>query len=162
MTIREAALQKALKYLGVKEDPPDSNRGPLIDQWNHAAGVPVGSPWCMSFVHSMYLPWRTLGGSASVELFDEWAARNGMIVQRPFRGDLVCYDWDADNWDDHVGIVEKVLALRWRGKIFAGWVATVEGNTSPTILGSQADGAGVYRRRRWIQTAKFVRIPGNV
>ena len=45
MTFRELALRNALKFVGVKEDPPNSNRGPLIDEWLEAAGVPPGNPW---------------------------------------------------------------------------------------------------------------------
>jgi hypothetical protein len=157
--VRLRALESARKYLGVKENPKDSNRGVLIDRWNTEAGVPVGSSWCMSFVHAMYLACGVkLGGWASVGFFETWAAANGDLVKRPFKGDIVCYDWSGDNWPDHVGIVERVLALRWKDKVFAGWIQTVEGNTSSGKLGSQSDGDGVYRRRRWAHNCKFVRV----
>ena len=157
---RLRALDYARQYVGTKESPPGSNRGPLIDKWNRAAGVPKGSPWCMSFLRACFkLAGVTLGGGASVGFFEEWAVQHGeLIVRRPFKGDVVCYRWDSDDWPDHVAIVEKVLALRWRGKAFVGWIQTVEGNTSAGVRGSQANGGGVYRRRRWVSRCKFVRI----
>ena len=154
---RLRALDHAVSYLGTKENPPGSNRGRLIDQWNKAAGVPVGSPWCMSFLRAMFRKAGVqLGGGASVGFFEEWAVQHGeLIVSRPFKGDIICYRFDSDNWPDHVGIVERVLALRWQSRVFTGWVQTVEGNTA---WGDDADGGQVQRRRRWISRAKFVRI----
>ncbi len=159
---RLVALDYARKYVGVKEDPKRPNRGPLIDKWNKAAGVSVGSPWCMSFMRFCFAQAGvTLGGGASVGFFEEWAVQHGeLIVKRPFAGDVVCYRWDSDDWPDHVGLVEKVLALRWHGREFAGLVRTIEGNTSPGIRGSQANGGGVYRRTRWARNCRFVRIAG--
>jgi len=159
---RLRALDYAASYVGVKESPPGSNRGPQIDKWNKVAGVPVGSPWCMGFLRAMFkLAGVQLGGGASVGFFEEWAVQHGeLVVRRPFKGDVVCYRFDSDDWPDHVGLVEKVLALRWKGQAFVGWVSVIEGNTSPGVRGSQANGGGVYRRRRWIGRAKFVRIPG--
>jgi len=153
---RLQALAHARSHLGVKEDPPFSNRGPLIDKWNKAAHVPVGSPWCMSFLRAMFKQAGVpLGGGASVGFFEAWAKKEGYLVRRPFKGDVVCYRFDSDNWPDHVGIVEKVLALRWKDKVFSGWIQTIEGNTS---AGNQADGGQVQRRRRWAKNCQFARV----
>lgn len=162
MPARLRALDHAVSYIGTKESPPGSNRGPLIDVWLRDAGVPPGNPWCMAFLRAMFAKAGvTLGGGASVGFFEQWAIHNGhRLVQRPLKGDVVCYRFDSDNWPDHVAIVERVLALRWRGRVFSGWVQTIEGNTSPGVRGSQANGGGVYRRRRWISRCKFVRIAG--
>lgn len=158
---RLRALNHARSYIGVREAVGKPNRGALIDTWNLASGVPVGSPWCMSFVRAMYAKAGvTLGGGASVGNFEAWAKQHGELVSRPFKGDVVCYDWNGDGWPDHVGLVERVLALRWRGRVFVGWVQTVEGNTSSGSRGSQDNGDGVYRRRRWATTCKFARVAG--
>lgn len=160
LSVREAALRRALSYVGVKENPPGSNRGVLIDRWLRSAGinVPPGAPWCMAFVHAMYAYFGvTLGGYASVGFFEEWARKNGELVTRPFRGDIVCYDWGSDGWPDHVGIVVRVLALRWRNRVFAGYVKTVEGNTA---VGNDSNGGEVMIRRRWVGSCKFVRVKG--
>jgi len=40
-------------YVGTEEQPLGSNRGLLIDRWNHRVGAPLGSFWCASFVSAM-------------------------------------------------------------------------------------------------------------
>ncbi len=86
------------------------------------------------FVHSMY----------------DWATAHGYEVKRPRRGDLICFEWDRDNWPDHVGIVVRVLALRWRSGHFVGWVRYVAGN----------DGNAVADRKRWMTARdRFCRVP---
>jgi hypothetical protein len=145
------AVNRASNYLGVTEHPAGSNLGPRIDEWNTGAGVPLGSPWCMSFQHAMFLKCGvTLGGWASVGNFLAWADQHGYEVVRPFRGDLVCYDWNGDNWPDHVEIVARVLSLRWKQGRFVGLVRTVGGNTGDAVR---------VKVRLIRSTWKFVRIP---
>lgn len=163
MLIREHALRMGIAELGVHEVPAGSNWSPRIKQYLAAAGLkypkPPGVPWCMAFVCWCYkqakhpLPYPT----ASVGLFLNWAQKVGDVVTRPFRGDLVCYRFDADNWPDHVGIVERVLALPTRSKPWL--VRTIEGNTA---FGNDANGGQVQRRWRWAYRCSFVRIPGTV
>lgn len=128
-----------------------SNRGALIDEWNTGAGVPLGSQWCMSFAHAMFAKCgAVLGGWGGVQNFYLWAYQRGYEITRPWRGCLVCYDWEHNGWADHVEIVTRVLALRWRAGRFVGLISTVGGNT----------GDAVSRRRRWISPDwRFVRIP---
>lgn len=171
MLIRQAALAWAATKLGIVEKPPFSNRGHAIDLWNTAAGAPLGSPYCCSFVHTAFKKQGfDLPGGASVALVLAGARARGWLVQRPRRGDLVCFDFGTGKYGpygDHIGMVERVLALRWSGGVFVGWIQTVEANTSAQgdWGGSQSNGGGVFRRRRWIRApiaAKFVRVPGNV
>ena len=85
-----------------------------------------------------------------------WAANVGKLVDRPMRGDLVCYRFDADNWPDHVGIIDRVLVVRWSGGQFVGLARTIEGNTS---AGNDANGGQVQIRYRWLAAnAKFIRL----
>lgn len=157
-TLRVKALKTALSEQGVKEQPPHSNWGPRVKQYLASVGLDFPAPWCMAFVHWCYAQnGKRLGGYGLVQAFDNWAQLNGYIVVRPRRGDILCYDWEPNNWDDHVGIVVRVLALRWRGGKFKGWVRTIEGNTSPD---NDSNGGEVMIRYRWIETAKFARIPG--
>lgn len=156
------ALDFALKDIGVRESPPGSNDGPEIRKWLRAAGINRPAPWCMAWLRAKFaLAGVTLGGGASVGNFEAWARSSGevMLVRRPLAGDIVCYRFDADDWPDHVGIVEKVLALPrpLKGRLWY-FVRTIEGNTSPGIFGSQANGGGVYRRRRWAARCRFVRV----
>jgi len=161
MTIREKALRFAVAEIGVKEHPPGSNSGPRVREYQAATNLPgTGWPWCMAFVCWCYkqaghpLPYPT----ASVGIFLDWARAAGDLVTRPFRGDLVCYQFTADDWPDHVGFVERVLAVRWRGAQFVGWVKTVEGNTA---FGNDANGGEVQRRYRWVNRCSFVRVSGQ-
>ncbi len=165
--IGQRALERAKSYIGTVEHPAGSNRGPRIDEWNREAGVRAGSYWCCSFVHAMFLLCgRTLPGGASVGALLDGAKQEGWVVKRPRRGDLACFEFGEGAWryDDHIGIVDRVLALRWTGGRFTGWVQTVEGNTSAQNdpSGSQSNGGGVFVRRRWVRGigATFVRIPG--
>lgn len=150
--LRRRALAFVVAHIGVTESPPGSNRGPLIDQWNRAAKVPIGSAWCMSTIHAAYLACGvTIGGWASVGNFEQYAAKQGWIVGRPRRGDVGCLDWNGDSWPDHAVIVERVLALRWKAGRFVGWVQYVAGN----------DGNMVRRRRVWVPaSSRFARVPG--
>jgi hypothetical protein len=157
MTYRERALRVALweAKRGVHEEG-FSNRGKYVDRYQDADDLPGrGYPWCMAFVQWCYqqaghpLRYRT----ASVGLFQSWARRIGWVVQKPQRGDIVCFNFDADNWADHVGLVTRALP--------GGWIRTVEGNTSAGTGGSQADGGGVHRRLRRTSRCAFVRVPGK-
>ncbi len=147
------ALNVARTQLGVKETSP--NWGVRVSKYLASVGINFPAPWCLAFVHwCFHEVGKELTGHGLVQSFVNWAEKNGEIVARPFAGDVVCYDWNADDWYDHAGIVEKVLALRWRNHVFAGWIQTIEGNTSPVFGGVD----GVYRRRRWVGHCKFVRI----
>ena len=166
MTYREAAVRRAKTFIGVTEHPPGSNRGAHIDKWNMDACGMVGVFWCASFIHGMFKDvGKVLPGGASVGAIRAWAASCGDVVARPRRGDLACFEFGegAYAYDDHIGIVERTLALRWSGNKFTGLIRTIEGNTSSGALGSQFNGGGVYRRTRWVRGigAQFVRIPGN-
>lgn len=162
MTYREKALRAAIGEVGVREDPPGSNRGSRVKEYQAATSLKgTGWPWCAAFVCWCF---KQAGAplaypSASVGHFLVWAAKYGYTVKRPFRGDLVCYRFDADDWPDHIGFVERVLALRWRGREFAGWVRTIEGNTA---FGNDANGGQVQRRWRWLRRCSFVRVPDPV
>jgi hypothetical protein len=156
VSVRLCALERARGFLGVTEEPPGSNRGHWVDQWNTIAGDPLGSAWCMAFVHSMYHACgKELGGHGSVGFFRDWAQANGELVARPYRGDLACFEWEGDSWPDHVGFCERVLALPWFGGRGRYIIRTLEGNA----------GDAVRRLVRVIPrsgpgSAQFVRIPG--
>lgn len=162
-----AALTRAQAYIGVREQPPGSNRGKLIDLWNERAGVPVGSSYCCAFVHSNFSEVGVeVDGDGSKgdddayvpSMYSECSAK-GMARSRPYRGYVVCFDWNQDGILDHTGHIEKVLALRWAGSRFVGLLRTVEANTGSGLSGSQSDGDGVYRRWRWVNSStRFLRV----
>lgn len=89
---------------------------------------------------------------------ETWAARVGSLLKpgtRPRRGDWICYRFDADDWPDHIGIVDRVFAIGWAGRYAFGRVRTVEGNTSP---GNDANGGQVQIRYRDVRRVKFIRL----
>lgn len=169
-----AALEYGLAFLGVKEQPAGSNHGPTvhrrdkrgrtrvggIDYWcERANSIRGGYPWCAAFATGCFeAAGRKIGDArrASVGFFEEWARQHGYLVARPFRGDLVCYRFDRDDWPDHIGIVERVLSLPRGGRPFL--IRVLEGNTS---YGNDANGGKVMLRTRLAARCRFVRIPDD-
>jgi hypothetical protein len=150
LTYREAALRVAISQIGVTEHPPKSNWGPQVAGYLASTGIKAPAPWCMAFVHWCYeRAGVELGGGASVGNFQAWAKQHGELVAVPERGDIVCYQFDADNWPDHVGIVERAAGRS---------IHTVEGNTA---YGDDANGGQVMRRVRTVSRCAFVRVPGS-
>lgn len=161
MLARIRALEIARGEIGVQERG-GPNRGPRVDQYQEADSLPgVGYAWCAAFVQWCFKQaGRQLeNGTASVGFLLSWAREKGWVVSRPFKGDLVCFQFTSDNWPDHVGFVERVLGL---GPVLT--LQTIEGNTSPTDAGSQDEGDGVYRKRRVVRASRvaFIRVPGAV
>lgn len=149
MSKRLQALAIAITQLGVKEVPAGTNSGPQVDKYLAAAGLGPGYAWCAAFLTWCYDQVGlkvTFPGPALVQNWDNWAATHGEVVTRPFKGDVVTFDWNGDNWYDHVGQVEKVLAIR--GKVY--WFKSIEGNSDNQV------------KRNWHWTnrqgTKFARI----
>lgn len=151
MTYRAQALANAKRHLGVRESPPNSNRGPEVTKWLRRAGINTPAPWCMAFIWCMFddaglrLEYPN---KASVGFFEDWGRKNGYLVTDPRPGDVVCYRFDRDNWPDHVGIIDKV---------YPTYLDVIEGNTA---VGNDANGGMVMRRRRNKTRCKFVRVAG--
>lgn len=148
------ALKTALTQVGVKEDPAGSNWGPLVKIYLASVGWYKPAPWCMAFVHWCFkVNGRDLGGGASVGYFFEWAKAKGLVVTRPFKGDVVIYNFDDNDWPDHAGIAYKIISVPGLRKY--GIAKVVEGNTSEN---SDSNGGQVQLRTRSLRKCKFVRI----
>ena len=155
-TLRELALEQAITQLGVKENPPDSNRV-LYSDWYGMVG-----PWCAMFVTWCY---ETAGDSPAFIrgsrfayvpylVSDARGARYGLSVTgQPTAGDAVCYAWGSSGASseefDHVGLFEQ-----WTG---AHTFTAIEGNTSTS---NNSNGGEVMRRTRDVngQGTVFVRV----
>jgi hypothetical protein len=133
-----AAIAYARKYVGTTENPPGSNRGPKIDQWERMCHM-IAQPWCGAFSNACLVaagfpsqPWMsycpTIEGKAR--------SREGGWSWHPIGnarpGDLVLY---GRNVAEHV-------------ELYAGAGATYGGNTSSGSAGSQSNGGGVFKRGR--------------
>ena len=139
MATVNSLLELARRQLGVKEDPPGSNKV-KYNAWYYGREVSGAAyPWCMVFVQwvfdraSVKLPTRTASCGALMRA----AQAAGCWVTKGYRpGDVVIYDFPGGAATDHCGIVEAVDDSR---------VSAIEGNTSAA---SDADGGAVERRAR--------------
>lgn len=137
-TLRVQALNKAVTQIGVKESPSGSNQTKYCD-WYGVVG-----PWC-----AMFATWcfETCGDSPGFVKGSRYAyvpyivsdaqnTRYGLnVTSSPIPGDLVCYDWDGNEYD-HVGIFESGNSSSWNA---------IEGNTSTS---NNSNGGEVMRRSR--------------
>ena len=139
MATVNSLLELARRQLGVKEDPPGSNKV-KYNAWYYGRDVSGAAyPWCMVFVQwvfdraSVKLPTRTASCGALMRA----AQAAGCWVTKGYRpGDVVIYDFPGGAATDHCGIVEAVDDSR---------VSAIEGNTSSS---NDADGGAVERRTR--------------
>jgi hypothetical protein len=151
------ALAEAVKHIGVKEAPPDSNRTPF-GAWFGVNGV----AWCNIFVsycfdvgagfviaRGFHGPGVYPKGCTYVPTTEAWLRASGMWEGRttPLPGDIAIYNFYGGA-PDHIGIVES----------FAGGneFNAVEGNTG---IGNDANGGEVMRRLRYLnQVDGFGRV----
>jgi hypothetical protein len=140
----QAIVKLVQGEVGQAEQPPGSNDSPRIAQYRQAtAGSGVG-PWCAYFTswaaRQAGVPLGDAGqGFGRVDDVWAWAERSGKAIPAagatPQPGDLIV-------WDEHIGVVEKVLP--------DGRVQTIEGNSSDAVTrrvhGTDGDGAVGYVR----------------
>lgn len=133
-------LSVAVKELGTKEHPANSNNV-KYNTWYYGRNVyGSGYPWCMAFVQWCYqmagvrLPFKT----ASCGALLRWYRTNApeCIVKDPQPGDIVIFDFPGGADTDHTGIFESAAG---------NMVTTIDGNTGTT---SEANGGAVMRRTR--------------
>jgi hypothetical protein len=140
----ERVVRAARGEVGVTENPPGSNDGPRVKQYQAVTGM-YRQPWCASFV-----AWclRQAGYDGPLPSSPAWvpswaaAARTGKPAAfssvprvKLRRGDFVCL------WNN--GHIE--VFVRW---VVPGVLAEcIGGNTSP--VGKQANGGMVARTRRY-------------
>ena len=143
----------AASQIGTTESPPGSNKVPY---WLNTKPEWNGSAWCAAFLQSGAL----VGGKNMTDDFG-WgpffvpqivadAKEAGQFHTTPQAGDWIIMGSSSNS---HIGVVEKVIQAGPLGSSQLV-VQSIEGNTSPTNVGSQNNGDGVYRKKR---TGKFVR-----
>ena len=110
-----------------------------------------GQPWCAMFVswvfdqadESKRITASNAKGFASCDAGLKWFSKKNKLVPigEAKEGDIAFFQFDDDAEPDHVGIVVKNNSVT---KV----LVCIEGNTSSGKVGSQANGDGVYRRKR--------------
>lgn len=164
MTYGEAIVSEARKLVGIREDPPKSNHGPVIDALLRDVGLDPerGSyPWCAATAYGVYkrgaeslkirnpLPRRAVAMKMLCDLEESGL----FVVNYPggYNADLV--PPGGVFFLDHEG--PSSGKPRWARKGHCGIVigrgaedgtiVTVEGNTDPS---GGRDGDGCYERTR--------------
>lgn len=141
----EIVVAKAKEFLGMKENPANSNN--VIFNTNYYGYDVFGQnyPWCVTFVWDVF---RQCGLSdyfydgkktASCGAVRTWGARVGIMYgsyDNTQAGDLILFDFDKDGKSDHIGIIEKFENDKF---------ITIEGNTSTN---NDSNGGEVMRRIR--------------
>lgn len=151
-------INKALSYLGTKENPPYSNNVVFnTDYYGHEV-YSSAYAWCVTYVWDIF---RMCGASdlfydggktaGCCQVLD-WGRRRGLEVSKyeGKYGDLVLFDWDNTGYDDadHIGFIIN--------KNSDGTYTTVEGNTS---AGNDSDGGEVMKRLRYTSTIRAILRP---
>jgi len=109
------------------------------------------NPWCAMFVSwcfdkaglSNKIAAQNDKGFASCDAGLKWFTDKNKIIPigQAKAGDIVFFQFDTDAQPDHVGIV------KWNNTALK-YLQVIEGNTSSGSKGSQANGDGVYLRKR--------------
>lgn len=140
----QIAVSYALMEVGVKEDPPGSNRGPRVDVYLRAAGLDPAEgsyPWCASFV-----TWAVREACLRVDLLNfrgspqvhHLAEQNEALwLPEPIDACVFCH-FDDEN-KGHAGFVLQACSVS------PGDFLTVEGNTDEA--GGRTGGQVMQKRR---------------
>ena len=137
----EKILEIARLQLGIKENPPNSNRVKFNTAYYGQEVSGSAYPWCCAFVWWVfreagasglfYGGKRTASCSTLLGFHKAQAVRENYLP-----GDIIFFNFDGKRNTQHVGICEG-----WDGR----YITTIDGNTAPT---NEANGGAVMRRRR--------------
>jgi hypothetical protein len=147
-----AALKKAEAEIGVMEDPPGSNSGPMVDKFLASAGAGPGDSWCMAFVHWCFEQAAHDLGAPNIfprtaGCLDAWAKVSAASPQRVVTAAAAKTDpslvkpgfvfiLDHGHGHGHTGFVSATAG---------GALRTVEGNSNDN---GSANGVGVFALNR--------------
>lgn len=134
----------------LRENPPGSNRGPLIDEMLLFVGVRPGQPWCAAFVSWCF---RQASGkapgfsSASSQAIRRWFEKREWLSFDPqelLRWNGALFGWtNPDRIHGHIGLVKRRFTRN--GRVVS--IGTLEGNTN---LRQERNGDGAYALHRSI------------
>ena len=147
-------LEVATGEIGVREEPPGSNKGKRIGEYQRAAGVDPGEPWCVAFIFFCFATAAQAlklknpieqAGCKTGGVLDLWnRARRAKGVTLVLRDEALndpskvkpgmIFVVSTGGGNGHVGFVSNVTGNR---------LETIEGNTND---GGSREGIGVFRR----------------
>ena len=147
-------LEIATGEIGVREDPPGSNKGKRVGEYQRAVGIDPGEPWCVAFIFFCFASAaRALKMKNPMETED---CKTGSVLDlwnraRRAKGTQIVLHDDALNDPSKVkpGMIFAISTGGGNGHV--GFVANVIGNRLETIEGNTNDGGsregiGVFRR----------------
>ena len=137
----EKILTIARSQLGIKENPPNSNRGKFNTAYYGQEVSGSAYPWCCAFVWWVFREAGAselfYGGKKTASCSTLLGFHKAQAVRENYLpGDIIFFNFDGKKNTQHVGICEA-----WDGR----YITTIDGNTAPT---NEANGGAVMRRRR--------------
>ncbi len=137
----EKILDIARDQLGIKENPPNSNRCKYNTAYYGQEVSGSAYPWCAVFVWWCFREAGAselfYGGKKTASCFTLLGFHKAQAVRGNYLpGDIIFFNFDGRKNTQHVGICEG-----WDGR----YITTIDGNTAPT---NEANGGAVMRRKR--------------
>ncbi len=137
----EKILDTARAQLGIREEPPNSNRVKFNTAYYGREVSGSAYPWCCAFVWWVFREAGAAslfyGGKKTASCSALLSFHKGQAVQGDYQpGDIIFFNFNGRKNPAHVGICES-----WDGQ----YITTIDGNTAPT---NEANGGAVMRRRR--------------
>jgi hypothetical protein len=143
-------LKIAISQIGVMEEPPSSNRGKKVEEYQASVGIDPGTFWCAAFVYWCFQKAsENLGRKNPVlktgHCMTHWNNTPGKkilaadAVNKPSLikpGHIFLINTGGSH--GHTGIIESVEG---------GFINTIEGNSDPN---GSSNGIGVFRNKRKI------------
>lgn len=149
----KSVLDAATAEIGYKEGKNNDNKFAKI------AGHANNQPWCATFVRACFIKGKeeaAIPNTAYCPTIESWGrAHNAVVpVKEAKVGDLVLFDFDRKGIAQHVGICSHDF-----DSASPTVIATIDGNTSSSSSGSQANGDGVYRKIRPVSLVRIIVRP---
>ena len=137
----EKILDVARSQLGIKENPPNSNKVKFNTAFYEQEVSGSQYPWCCAFIWWLFREAGAsqlfYGGKRTASCSKLLSFHTAQKIQGGYLpGDIIFFNFKGKKNTEHVGICES-----WDGQ----YITTIDGNTAPT---NEANGGAVMRRRR--------------
>ena len=158
--LNQQALAHAITQIGVKEDPPGSNKGKEVEAYLRSVGLPGGYAWCAAFVYwchqqaadELEIPNPVYRTAGVMEHWRNCHLRGGKRLDREKTNIAnikpgMIFVMDFGGGKGHTGIVESV-------DVEKRMVFCIEGNTNEA---GHREGIAVMKRvRPWVTLKGFI------